>query len=320
MPRDGDWIMQTKAIRFHDYGGAQVLRFEEIERPAPKAGEILVRVHAVSVNPVDWKIRGGLLRKRFDLPLPVIPGGDLSGEVAAVGAGVADFAVGQPVFALIGLWGAYAEHAAFNASMAARKPASIDHVHAASVPLTGLTAWQALQEHGALRRGQCVFVHAAAGGVGGFAVQLARAAGADVIASASAKNADYVRGLGANEVIDFRTDSAEPYAGSVDLVIDLLGGETSTRSLALLKAGGVLVSVAPPGVTLQEQAAKLGRRALGMQVRPDGAQLAQIAALIDAGQVTTTVAAVFPLAEAGAAQELSKLGHTRGKIILKAVA
>jgi NADPH:quinone reductase-like Zn-dependent oxidoreductase len=320
MPRDGDWIMQTKAIRFHDYGGAQVLRFEEIERPAPKAGEILVRVHAVSVNPVDWKIREGLLRKRFNLPLPVIPGGDLSGEVAAVGAGVTDFAVGQPVFALIGLWGAYAEHAAFNASMAARKPASIDHVHAASVPLTGLTAWQALQEHGALRRGQCVFVHAAAGGVGGFAVQLARAAGADVIASASAKNADYVRGLGAKEVIDFRTDSAEPYAGSVDLVIDLLGGETSTRSLALLKAGGVLVSVAPPAAALQEQAAKLGRRALGMQVRPDGAQLAQIAALIDAGQVTTTVAAVFPLAEAGAAQELSKLGHTRGKIILKAVA
>jgi NADPH:quinone reductase-like Zn-dependent oxidoreductase len=320
MPRDGDWIMQTKAIRFHDYGGAEVLRFEEIERPAPKAGEILVRVHAVSVNPVDWKIRDGLVRKRFNLPLPVIPGGDLSGEVAAVGAGVTDFAVGQPVFALIGLWGAYAEHAAFNASMAARKPTSIDHVHAASVPLTGLTAWQALHEHGALRRGQRVFVHAAAGGVGGFAVQLARAAGADVIASASAKNADYVRGLGAKEVIDFRTDSAEPYAGSVDLVIDMLGGETSTRSLVLLKAAGVLVSVAPPGAALQEQAAKLGHRALGMQVRPDGAQLAQIAALIDTGQVTTTVAAVFPLAEAGAAQELSKLGHTRGKIILNATA
>jgi NADPH:quinone reductase-like Zn-dependent oxidoreductase len=320
MPRDGDWIMQTKAIRFHDYGGAQVLRFEEIERPAPKAGEILVRVHAVSVNPVDWKIRGGLLRKRFDLPLPVIPGGDLSGEVAAVGAGVADFAVGQPVFALIGLWGAYAEHAAFNASMAAPKPASIDHIHAASVPLAALTAWQALHEQGALRRGQRVFVHAAAGGVGGFAVQLARAAGADVIASASAENADYVRGLGAKEVIDFRTDSAETYAGSVDLVFDLVGGGAGTRSLALLKAGGVLVAVAPPSGTLHEQAAKLGRRALNLQVRPDGAQLAQIAALIDAGQVTTTVAAVFPLAEAGAAQELSKLGHTRGKIILKAVA
>jgi NADPH:quinone reductase-like Zn-dependent oxidoreductase len=313
-------MMKTKAIRFHDYGGPEVMRFEEIEQPAPKDGEILVRIHAVSVNPVDWKIRSGLVRKRFNLPLPIIPGGDLSGEVAAVGAAVTDFAVGQSVFALIGLWGACAEHAAFNASMAARKPASIDHVHAASVPLAGLTAWQALYEQGALTSGQRVFVHAAAGGVGGFAVQLARAAGAHVIASASAKNADYVRGLGANEVIDFRVDSAEPHVGSVDLVFDLVGGDASIRSLALLKPGGALVAVAAPSEPLKEQGAKLGRRVLGLQVRPDGAQLARIAALIDAGKVTTTVAAVFPLAEAGAAQELSKLGHTRGKIILRAVA
>ncbi len=312
--------MKTRAIRFHDYGGPEVMRFEDVEQPAPKEGEILVRIHAVSVNSVDWKIRSGLVRKRFNLPLPIIPGGDLSGEVAAVGAAVTDFAVGQSVFAMIGLWGAYAEHAAFNASMAARKPASIDHVRAASVPLAGLTAWQALHEQGGLTPGQRVFVHAAAGGVGGFAVQLARAAGADVIASASAKNADYVRGLGAKEVIDFRTDSAEPYAGSVDLVFDLVGGEAGTRSLALLKPGGALVAVAAPSQALREQGEKLGRRVLSLQVRPDGAQLARIAALIDAGKVTTTVAAVFPLAEAGAAQELSKLGHTRGKIILRAVA
>jgi NADPH:quinone reductase-like Zn-dependent oxidoreductase len=311
--------MKTTAIRFHDYGGPEVMRFEEIEQPAPKEGEILVRIHAVSVNPVDWKIRSGLVRKRFNLPLPIIPGGDLSGEVAAVGPAVTDFAVGQSVFAMIGLWGAYAEHAAFNASMAARKPASIDHVHAASVPLVGLTAWQALHEQGALKSGQRVFVHAAAGGVGGFAVQLARAEGADVIASASAKNADYVRGLGANEVIDFRVDSAEPHMGSVDLVFDLVGGDESIRSLALLKPDGALVAVAAPSEALKEQAAKLGRRVLSLQVRPDGAQLARIAALIDAGKVKTTVAAVFPLAEAGAAQELSRVGHTRGKIILRAV-
>ena len=240
------------------------------------------------------------MRKRFNLPLPVIPGGDLSGEVAAVGAGVTDFAVGQPVFALIGLWGAYAEHAAFNASMAAPKPASIDHVHAASVPLAGLTAWQALHEQGALRRGQRVFVHAAAGGVGGFAVQLARAAGADVIASASAENADYVRGLGAKEVIDFRTDSAEPYAGSVDLVFDLVGGETRHPLARAPQAGRCARrSCARPVEALHEQAAKLGRRVLDLQVRPDGAQLAQIAALIDAGKVTTTVAAVFPARRGG---------------------
>ncbi len=313
-------MMKTRAIRFHDYGGPEVMRFEEVEQPAPKEGEILVRIHAVSVNSVDWKIRSGLVRKRFNLPPPIIPGGDLSGEVAAVGAAVTDFAAGQSVFAMIGLWGAYAEHAAFDASMAARKPASIDHVHAASVPLAGLTAWQALHEQGALTPGQRVFVHAAAGGVGGFAVQLARVAGAEVIASASAQNADYVRGLGANEVIDFRVDSAEPYMGSVDLVFDLVGGDASIRSLALLKPGAALVAVAAPSQALREQGEKLGRRVLSLQVRPDGAQLARIAALIDAGKVTTTVAAVFPLAEASAAQELSKLGHTRGKIILRAVA
>ena len=313
-------MMKTKAIRIHDYGGPEVMRFEEVERPVPQDGEILVRIHAVSVNPVDWKIRSGLMRKRLNLPLPIIPGGDLSGEVAAVGAGVTDFTVGQSVFALIGLWGAYAEHTAFNASMAARKPASIDHVQAASVPLAGLTAWQALYEQGGLTSGQRVFVHAAAGGVGGFAVQLARVADAEVIASASAKNVDYVRGLGANEVIDFRVDSAAPHRGSVDLVFDLVGGDESIRSLALLKPGGVLVAVAAASEALREQAEKLGRRVLSLQVRPNGAQLARIAALIDAGKVTTTVAAVFPLAEAGAAQELSKLGHTRGKIILRALA
>jgi NADPH:quinone reductase-like Zn-dependent oxidoreductase len=312
--------MRTRAIRFHDYGGAEVLRFEEIEQPAPKDGEMLVRVHAASVNPVDWKIRDGLVRKRLNPQLPVIPGGDLSGEVAAVGPGVTDFRVGDPVFAMIGLLGAYAEHVTFKAAMAASKPATIDHVQAASVPLVGLTAWQALHEQADLRPGQRVFVLAAAGGVGGFAVQLARAAGAIVIASAAAKNADYVRGLGASEVLDYRIDSAAQYAGGVDLVMDLAGGDASIRALELLTPAGALVAIAAPGAALKERAAKLGRRVLALQGRPDGAQLAQIASLIDAGKVTTTVAAVFPLAEAAAAQELSKLGRTRGKIILNAVA
>jgi len=312
--------MRTRAIRFHDYGGAEVLRFEEIEQPAPKDGEMLVRVHAASVNPVDWKIRDGLVRKRLNPQLPVIPGGDLSGEVAAVGPGVTDFRVGDPVFAMIGLLGAYAEHVTFKAAMAASKPATIDHVQAASVPLVGLTAWQALHEQADLRPGQRVFVLAAAGGVGGFAVQLARAAGAIVIASAAAKNADYVRGLGASEVLDYRIDSAAQYAGGVDLVMDLAGGDASIRALELLTPAGALVAIAAPSETLKERAAKLGRRVLALQGRPDGAQLAELASLIDAGKVTTTVAAVFPLAEAAAAQELSKLGRTRGKIILNAVA
>jgi NADPH:quinone reductase-like Zn-dependent oxidoreductase len=311
--------MRTRAIRFHDYGGPEVLRFEEIERPTAQEGEILVRVHAASVNPVDWKIRDGLVRKRISPPLPLIPGGDLSGEVAAVGAGVTSFVVGDPVFAMIGLWGAYAEHVAFKAAMAARKPARIDYVQAASVPLVGLTAWQALHEQGALRSGQRVFVLAATGGVGGFAVQFARAAGAYVIASASAKNADYIRSLGADEVLDYRTDSALQYAGGIDLVVDAAGGEGSVRALELLKPDGALAAVAAPSEALKEQGVKLKRRVLPLQGRPDGAQLSQIASLIDAGKVTGTVSAVFPLAEAAAAQEQSKLGHTRGKIVLNTV-
>lgn len=311
--------MRTRAIQFHDYGGPEVLRFEEIEQPTAKEGEIVVRVHAASVNPVDWKIRDGLVRKRFSPPLPLIPGGDLSGEVTAVGAGVTRFAVGEPVFAMIGLWGAYAEHVAFNAAMAARKPSSIDHVKAASVPLVGLTAWQALHEQGAVQRGQRVLVLAATGGVGGFAVQFARAAGAHVIASASAKNADYIRALGAHEAFDLRTDSATPYASSIDLIVDAAGGEGSIRALELLKPDGALAAIAAPSEALKEQGAKLKRRVLPLQGRPDGTQLSQIAALIDAGSVAVTVASVFPLAEAAAAQEQSKLGHTRGKIVLKAL-
>jgi NADPH:quinone reductase-like Zn-dependent oxidoreductase len=311
--------MPTRAIRFHDYGGPEVLRFEEIERPAAKEGEILVRVHAASVNPVDWKIRDGLVRKRFSPPMPLIPGGDLSGEVVALGAGVNDFAVGEAVFAMIGLWGAYTEYAAFKAQMASRKPASVDHVQAAAVPLVGLTAWQALHEQGALRSGQRVLVLAASGGVGGFAVQFARAAGAHVIASASAKNADYVRRLGAHEVFDFRTDSAQPYAGNIDLVVDAAGGEGSIRALELLTPQGALAAVAAPTDALKERGARLERRVLPLQGRPDGAQLSQIAALIDAGKVAASVEAVFPLAQAAAAQEQSKQGHTRGKIVLRAV-
>jgi NADPH:quinone reductase-like Zn-dependent oxidoreductase len=311
--------MRTRAIRFHDYGGPEVLRFEEVELPLAKEGEIVVRVHAASVNPVDWKIRDGLVRKRFSPPLPLIPGGDLSGEVAAVGTGVTRFVLGEPVFAMIGLWGAYAEHVVLNAAIAARKPSNIDHVQAASVPLVGLTAWQALHEQGAVQHGQRVLVLAAAGGVGGFAVQFARAAGAQVIASASAKNADYVRALGAQEVLDYRTDSATRYAGSIDLVVDAVGGEASIRALELLKPDGALVAIAAPTEALKEQGAKLKRRVLPLQGRPDGTQLSKIAALIDAGSAAATVASVFPLAEAAAAQEQSKLGHTRGKIVLKVV-
>jgi len=308
---------KSKAMRYHDYGGPEVLRYEDIDRPVPGEGEILVQVRAVSVNPVDWKIREGMVRKRINVPLPVNTCSDLAGDVVGVGPGVTGVTVGQAVYALIGLWGAGAEHVAFKAAFAAPKPGSIDYEHAAAVPLVGLTAWQALFEHGGLQRGQRVLVHAAAGGVGSMAVQFARAAGAQVIGSASAQNADFVRGLGAAEVIDFRTDPVDRYVNSLDMVFDLVGGESSARSLPLLKTGGILVSGAPAAGPVQEEAAKSGKRAKGLQVHPDSGQLREIGALIDAGKVKVHVASVFPLAEAGKAQELNKLGHTRGKIVLR---
>ena len=309
----------TKAIRFHEYGGPEIMRLEEIPRPVPKAGEILVRVHAMGVNPVDWKVREGLARSRLNLTLPAIPGGDLSGVVEEVGSGVSGAKAGDAVFAMIGLTGAYAERVAFKAEQAAPKPRTLDHVHAASVPLAALTAWQALFEQAGLKNGQRVLVHAAAGGVGGFAVQIARQAGATVVGTASAANADYVRGLGAAEVIDYRKEGDfAAQRGRFDVVFDLIGGPTSLKSLELLRKGGVHVG-GLPSPALAQQADVTGIRVSTLQVRPDGRQLSEIAALIDAGKIRTTIAAVFPLREAGRAHEQSKTGHTRGKIVLDAM-
>ena len=307
----------TRAIRFHEYGGPEVMKFEEIPRPVPKDDEILVRVHAVSVNPVDWKIREGHVRRMVDIPLPAIPGGDLSGVVEEAGAMAGDLRVGDAVYAMTGLLGAYAERVAVKSANAARKPASLDHAHAASVPLAALTAYQALFEQGAVKAGQRIMVVAAAGGVGGFAVQLARSAGAEVFATTSAGNADYVRGLGATGVIDYRNPDYARHAGGFDLLFDLIGGETSLQSLGVLRRGGVLVSGVPAGEALQKQAAAAEVKVAAFRVRPDGNQLREIAGLIDAGKVQTTLAAVYPIEDAGKAHLQSKTGHTRGKIVLQ---
>jgi NADPH:quinone reductase-like Zn-dependent oxidoreductase len=304
------------AIRFHDYGGPEVMKVEAVPCPAPKADEVLVRVHAMGVNPVDWKIREGLARKRINIPLPATPGGDISGVIEEAGSSVQGLRAGDAVYALIGLMGAYAEAVAVKAEHVAHKPKSMDHVHAASVPLAALTAWQALFDHGGLQRGQRVLVHAAAGGVGGFAVQLARNAGADVVGTASAANADYVRSLGASQVIDYHENDFGQFAAQFDLVFDLIGGETGLRSLPLLKKGGIYVGSMAPAESLTQQASAAGIRTTGMQVRPDGKQLREIAALIDAGKVASSIAATFVFADAGKAHALSKTGHTRGKIVL----
>ena len=306
-----------KAIRFHGYGGAEVMKYEDVPRPVPKANEVLIHVHAMGVNPVDWKIREGYVKARMNIPLPATPGGDVSGVIEDTGAGVGGFGVGEPVYAMLGLLGAYAEYVVAIPAIVAPKPATIDHLQAASVPLAALTAWQALFEHGGLQRGQKVLIHAAAGGVGSFAVQFAHCAGATVLGTGSAGNAEYVRGLGADQYIDYQTDSFDEYAGSCDVVFDLIGGETSMRSLALLKKGGIHIGGVPPSAALIEKSLAAGLRTMAIQVKPSGAQLREIAAQIDAGKVKTTIAATFPLAEADRAHALSKSGHTRGKIVLQ---
>jgi NADPH:quinone reductase-like Zn-dependent oxidoreductase len=309
-----------QAIRFHDYGGPEVMKLEQIARPVPKDDEILVRVHAMGVNPVDWKLREGRARARFNIPLPAIPGGDIAGVVEQVGAATAGFAAGQSVYAMVGLIGACAEFVALKSAFAAPKPARLDFVHAASVPLAALTAWQALFELGKLQRGQRILVQAAAGGVGGFAVQFARHIGADAVGTASAANLDYVRSLGAVDAVDYRSGKAFGADKSFDMVFDLLGGDAGMRCLPLLQSGGIFVGGVPSSEAVQQQVAALQLKAVGMQVRPDGRQLREIAALIDGGKVRTTLAATVPWQEIARAHELSKSGHTRGKIVLQAVA
>lgn len=305
-----------KAIRFHDWGDSSVLRYEDIERPVAKAGEVLIRVKAIGLNPVDWKLRSGV-GKRFGLPLPLVVGADIAGVVESVGEGVTAFKAGDEVFSMIGLWGAYQEYVSVKADFVAPKPKSMDFVQAASVPLAALTAWQGMFEKASLQAGQTALVYGAAGGVGMFGVQFAKAKGARVVATASAKNADFVRGLGADDIVDYRTDPASRYPQNVDLALDMIGGDAADHCIDALKNGGAHVQVSPGGTEhLADKAAAKNVARVAVQVHPDGGQLREIAALIDAGKVKTEVAAVFSLADTAKAQDLSAQGHTRGKIVL----
>lgn len=309
-------MQSMKAVQIHDYGHAEVLCYEEIERPVPGRGQILIEVRAIGVNPVDWKLREGYVKDRIQLPMPCILGADVAGKLAALGEGVSGFSAGDRVYSMLGLIGAYAEYVCVDVAHVASCPDTLDFIQAASVPLAALTAWQGLFEHAALEAGQTLLVHGAAGGVGGFAVQFGRAKGAHVIATASAKNAGYVSKLGAAEVFDYRADAAERFPTEVDLVLDLVGNDVD-RILTAIKPGGSLVQVAPGGSPdTADKASKAGVKTVGFQVHPAGAQLAEIATMIDSGDVLTHVDAVIPLAEVSRAHDLSQQGHTRGKIVL----
>lgn len=306
-----------KAVRIHAYGGPEMLHYEEIPRPQLNPDDLLIRVRAAAVNPVDWKIREGYLQGFLNHHLPLILGWDVSGEVVEIGPEVTAFQVGDEVYARpdIERDGSYAEYIAVKADEAARKPASLDHAHAAAVPLTALTAWQSLVDAAQLRAGQTVLIHAAAGGVGSLAVQLAKARGARVIATASAVNTGLVAELGVDQFIDYTKTRFEEAAQDVDVVLDTIGGDTQERSWQVLKPGGILVSVIspPPEAT----AAAHNVRQAFVFIHPSGQQLTAIARLIDEGRMRPIIHTVLPLSEARQAHAISQTGHARGKIVLQ---
>lgn len=306
-----------KAVRFHAYGGPEVLVVEEVPLPQPEPDEVLVRVLAAGVNPLDWKVRAGHVREWLPHRLPLIPGWDLSGIVEAVGANATGFKKGDEVYGMLdfGRDGAYAEFVAARPRELAPKPWSIDHLQAGGVPLAALTAWQSLFDSGGLIAGQSVLIHGAAGGVGHYAVQMAKWKGARVIATASSNNAAFLRELGADQVIDYRSTRFEEAVRGVDMVLDTRGGEVQQRSWQVLKKGGILVATL--GIASQEAPDAHGVRGVGILVHPDPEQLAQIAALIDAGKLRAVISTVLPLAEAARAHQLSEAGHVRGKIVLQ---
>jgi NADPH:quinone reductase-like Zn-dependent oxidoreductase len=310
-------VNTMRVITQNALGGPEVLEVAEVDRPAPRANEILIRVRAAGLNPTDWKHRatGGFLGEP-----PFTLGWDVSGVVEAVGVGVARFAPGDEVFGMLSYpWGhgSHAEYVAAPARAFVHKPAGIDHVQAGALPLVSLTAWQALVENAELQPGQRVLIHAAAGGVGHVAVQIAKARGAYVIGTASAAKHDFLRELGVDEAIDYReTDFAEAVK-DVDVVLDMLGGETALKSLRVLRPGGIVVSIVPMGKPdFYEEAERLGVRAVRMLVDADRADMESIADLVETGKLRATVAKTFPLADAAEAHALGATGRTAGKLVL----
>jgi NADPH:quinone reductase-like Zn-dependent oxidoreductase len=306
-----------KAVRIHEYGGPEVLVYEDAPRPKAGRGEVLVRVYGSAINPVDWKVREGYAKDRLHHKLPLILGWDASGVVEEVGRGVKRLKIGEEVYSRpdIARDGAYAEFVAIPEPLVALKPRTVDHIHAAGIPLAGMTAWQSLFDAGGLTSGQRVLIHAAVGGVGHLAVQLAKWKGAYVMGTASARNHDFLRDLGADEVIDYRAVRFEETVHDVDVVLDTVGGDTQIRSWPVLKKDGILVSiVSPPS---QEQAEAHSVRQAYVFMQPKLELLQELAKLVDEGRLKCVVETVLPLSEARRAHELSQAGHARGKIVLE---
>ena len=312
-------MVMMKAVRIYEHGGPEILTYEDAPIPEVSEDDILIRVHAASVNPVDWKIRDGYGKDNFKHHLPLILGWDVAGTVEEIGSKVQQFQPGDAVYGYTSLYrdGAYAQFMIAKETEIALKPASVDFIEAAAIPVAALTAGQALFDTAGLDANQRVLIHAASGGVGSMAVQLAKVKGAYVIGTASARNADFLRELGADEIIDYQTTKFETVVQDLDVVLDTIGGDTQERSFGVLRKGGFLVSiVSPPS---EETAAGYGVRSAMLGVKPFAAQLQEIAGLVDSGKLKIYVETVLPLSEAREAHEISQSGRTRGKIVLQVV-
>ena len=305
-----------KAIQIFKYGGPEVLTYVETEIPEINPDDVLIKVFATSINPIDWKVREGYM-KNPERKFPITLGWDVSGVVEQIGDQVEDYMIGDLVYARpdVSRNGTYAEYVAVRANEISFKPKTLDHLSAATIPLAGLTAWQGLFDLGKLQSGQRILIHGAAGGVGTLAVQLAKWHHAYVIATASENNIDFLKGLGADEVIDYHKDDFSEKLSNIDLVFDSIGGETQKKSVIVLKPGGILVST----VGIQDMEILKAKNIHGEQfmAKSDPEILKELAALIEAGKIKPVISHVFDLKDIQAAHVQSQSGHTRGKIAIR---
>lgn len=305
-------LAKDRALRLHAYGGADSLKVDTVHAPEPGPDQVLVQVKAAGINGMDWKVREGHLRERFNLVLPATLGIEMSGVVLKVGSNVKDVSVGERVMAALGGLGAYADHLVINAEKLIKTPPNLPDIDAAALPVAAMTAWQVLQVPEFDLQGKRVLIHGAAGGVGSFAVQFAKAAGATVYATASTKSVAHVRALGADEAIDYQKQKFELVANNIDLVVDLVGGPVVDKSWAILSHNGILVSIATTDVVARSPE---GRRGIWFSVKPDTARLATIAQQVADGSLRSVIAEVVAFEDLAEAIERNRTGHAPGKTV-----
>lgn len=305
-------MTKQRAVLIRAYGGAEAAEVGEIESPQAGQAQVLVRVRAAGVNGIDWKVRAGYVRDAFPLQLPAVLGIELAGVVEAVGPGASRLRVGDRVMGAIGGLGAYADVVAVPEANLARTPEALDDVHAAAIPVAAVAAWQSLHHAGPIRAGQRILIHGAAGGLGGYAVQYAKQAGAEVFATAATAHVEYVRGLGADHVIDHQTQRVEDVASDIDLVLDYVGGEVLDRSWQVLNATGAIVGTSSPDILARTPA---GRRGLWFMNQPDAALLERLATEVAGGRLKSTVSEVVGFDDIPAAIERNRTHGRTGKVV-----